>query len=74
MKPKIYNNTLPRGTERAIVVGSVGSGLIRAQHPDWTGEMEGKWEVWDLRVVRDGDVGGVNEALMVTGSNRVAIS
>ncbi len=73
-KPKIYNGTLPRGTERAIVVGSTGSGLVRAQHPSWTGEMEGRWEVWDLRVVSGEQVGGVKEALMVTGSNRVGLT
>jgi len=47
LKPKIYNNALPKGTERAIVVGSVGNWSSKGSHPSWTGETEGKWEFWN---------------------------
>ena len=72
LRPEIYNDTAPKGTESAIVIGSVDSGLVKAQEPKWTGEMRGRWEVWDARVVRGKEIKGVKEALMLTGSDRVS--
>lgn len=73
LRPLIYNDTLPRHTKKAIVVGSLDTGLIGSQHFPWTGEMEGRWEVWDARVVRE-EVTGVGEALVLTGSDRVRLT
>ena len=75
LKPQVHNDTLPTGTSRAILVGSVGSELLRGQEPSWTSEMEGRWEVWDARVVRGEHVhGDLNEALVLSGSDRVGTS
>jgi hypothetical protein len=69
---KVFNDKLPRGVQgKAILVGSVDSGLIKGEKPDWTEEMRGRWEVWDARVVKSRHH-GVDEALILTGSDRVS--
>ncbi|ORY34591.1 hypothetical protein BCR39DRAFT_116958 [Naematelia encephala] len=70
LRPKVFNDTLPRKTERAIVVGSVDSGLVTAQPFGYTENMKGRWEVWDARVVKGSGIKGVKEALVLTGSDR----
>ncbi|WWD20430.1 hypothetical protein CI109_104906 [Kwoniella shandongensis] len=73
-RPKLYNDTLPKGVERALVVGSVTSRLIkgvREQSPQQTARegLEGKWESYDVRWEEE-PVKGLKEGLVVTGSDR----
>ncbi|ORX37574.1 hypothetical protein BD324DRAFT_622478 [Kockovaella imperatae] len=71
LKPAVYNDTIPRGVESAIIVGSVDSSLVQSFEPDWTDDMKGRWEVWDARVVKNPRVkGDLEEVLMLTGSDR----
>jgi hypothetical protein len=67
VKIGVYNDTLPRGVKRGIVVGSVGSRVVKG---DWTKGMKGRWEVWDARVVSG--YKGLEEALVLSGSDRVS--
>ncbi len=73
LRPELYNDTLPTHIEKAIVVGSVSSRLVRSLH----GEMEyvdglkGKWESFDVRVMSE-PVKGLEEGLVVVGSDRVS--
>jgi hypothetical protein len=70
VKPRVYNNTLPQGTKQAIMVGSAGSGLIGGIGLQHVTDMQGKWEVFDARVVER--VRGLDEAVVIAGSDRVS--
>lgn len=59
-RPWVGNDTVPDWATKAIMIGTgSGSGL------------EGKWEAYDIRVVVN-PMKGVEEALMVTGSDKVS--
>lgn len=67
VRPRLYNDTLPKRTRRAIVVGSLGSSLI---DETVTEGLQGKWESYDVRIKKA--VHGADEALVITGSDRVS--
>ncbi|KAK8849799.1 hypothetical protein IAR55_005135 [Kwoniella newhampshirensis] len=73
-RAKSYNDSLPRGIDRAVVVGSASSGLIRGLKPRKAEDelrrgLEGKWESFDVRW-QDEPVKGLKEGLVVVGSDR----
>jgi len=61
-RPAICNDTVPDWASKVIVVGT-GSG----------NKLEGKWEAYDIRVVGN-PMDGVDEALMITGSDKVSLT
>lgn len=65
--PEIYNDTLPSGTARAILVGTAGSSVIAG---DGVRAVRDKWEAWDARVVVS-PRNGLKEGLVITGSDKV---
>lgn len=67
VRPRLYNDTLPKRTRRAIVVGSLGSALIDETEAEG---LQGKWESYDVRVKKA--VHGADEDLVITGSDRVS--
>ncbi|WVQ77563.1 hypothetical protein IAR50_007251 [Cryptococcus sp. DSM 104548] len=70
-QPQIFNDTLPANTERAIIVGSLKSPVLRELRAQKVvrGELEGKWESFDVRWVSSPRQ-GVKESLVVTGSDK----
>jgi hypothetical protein len=70
VRPRVYNDTLPKGTTKAVLVGSAGSGLVGGIGLEHVRELEGKWEAFDARVVQR--VRGLEEALVISGSDRVS--
>lgn len=69
VRPHLYNNTLPKGTKRCIMVGTAASGLVGGMGLGHVEEMKGKWEVFDIRVVDKAR--NLEEALVISGSDRV---
>ena len=84
-QPRLRNGTAGSvGDEnhQAIVVGTIGSKLIRqVERARWSGtdgqkvisspeSLKGKWESYEVEVV-DRPLKGLNDALVVTGSDRV---
>ncbi|WWD16299.1 hypothetical protein CI109_100725 [Kwoniella shandongensis] len=70
VKPHIYNDSLPHAVERAIVVGTAGSHMVRhLREGDYADELVGKWESFDVRVI-DKPLHGVESGLVVIGSDR----
>jgi hypothetical protein len=59
-RPAICNDTVPDWASKVIMVGTGSSHGL-----------EGKWEAYDIRVVGK-PMNGVEEALMVTGSDKVS--
>jgi hypothetical protein len=72
VRPHLYNNTLPKGTKRCIMVGSAGSGLVGGMGLEHVEKMKGKWEAFDVRVVDKAR--NLEEALVISGSDRVSSS
>ena len=71
VRPDLYNDTLPDGTKEAIIVGSVSSGLVDGlQDVEYVEGLKGKWESYDMRVKNN--VKGVEDALVIVGSDRVS--
>jgi hypothetical protein len=70
VRPHLYNNTLPHGTKRCIMVGTVSSGLVGGMGLEHVEEMKGKWEAFDVRVVDKAR--NLEEALVIAGSDRVS--
>ena len=69
--PRLYNDTLPKGTQKAIIAGSAGSRLIEGMAKEEYEGLRGKWESYDVRV-QSKPVNGVEEALVAVGSDRVS--
>lgn len=73
VEPKIYNDTVPHHVKKAIVVGTVESDLIKQlSSKDQVDPLEGKWESYDVRVTKN-PLHGLQEGLVVVGSNRVSL-
>lgn len=71
VRPELYNDTLPKGTPHAIVVGSVDSDLIKGvKGGEEIKQLQGKWESYDVRVR---EYKGLEKALVVVGSDRVGL-
>ncbi|KAK6908596.1 hypothetical protein I203_102599 [Kwoniella mangroviensis CBS 8507] len=67
--PKLYNDTLPGHVERALIVGSVSSDLIRRLKDVQRDGLEGKWESYEIGWEED-PLKGVKEGLVISGSDR----
>jgi hypothetical protein len=61
-RPAICNDTVPDWASKVIMVGT-----------GFNNGLEGKWEAYDIRVVGN-PADGVEEALMITGSDKVSQS
>ena len=75
VKPKLYNDTLPRHVKEAIVVGVVGEAGFGGEGDEklkYVDELKGQWESFDVRAVEG--VKGLKRALVVAGSNKVCPS
>ncbi|KJE03723.1 hypothetical protein I311_02487 [Cryptococcus gattii NT-10] len=69
-RPDLYNDTLPDDVHRAVIVGSVESGVIRSLKTDPKREsLKGKWESFDISCEAS-PLEGLEEALVITGSDR----
>ena len=68
----VYNDTIPKHSERAVIVGTSDSDVIR----DLKGylgvidDLEGKWESFDVRNLWD-PRDDLREAIVIAGSDRV---
>jgi hypothetical protein len=60
-RPGVWNDTVPDWASKVIMVGTSGGNGLR-----------GKWEAYDIRVVSN-PMDGVEEALMVSGSDKVGL-
>lgn len=84
-QPRLRNGTVDfvgDGKHQAIVVGTIGSKLIRqVERARWSGtegqkvisspeSLKGQWESYEVEVV-DQPLRGLDDALVVTGSDRV---
>lgn len=71
-KPKLYNDTLPRHIEEAVVVGVAGEDGFDGEGDDglkYVDELKGQWESFDVRAIKG--VKGLKRALVIAGSNKV---
>ncbi|OCF34376.1 hypothetical protein I317_06529 [Kwoniella heveanensis CBS 569] len=68
-RPRLYNDTLPHHIERALVVGSVGSELVKGLKGVKRDDLEDKWESYEIGW-EDQPVKGLKEGLVITGSDR----
>jgi hypothetical protein len=69
-RPGVYNDSVPDWAERVIMVGTTSSGLLAGLSK--VEGLEGQWEAYDIRVV-DAPVDGVQDALVITGSDKVRL-
>lgn len=76
VKPKIFTDDIPAGTESAIVVSTITGGKEKrdvAQSTFSTGEsLAGQWESYSMKVESGGNL-GVKQILSVTGSDKVSL-
>jgi hypothetical protein len=72
-RPAVYNDTVPDWATKVIMVGTASSGLLANISNDGRAAVEGLWEAYDIRVV-EGPIAGVEEALVITGSDKVCTS
>lgn len=70
IRPQSFNDTLPTSATRAIIIGTAGSDLLSSIGD--ISRLEGLWESYDIRVM-DNPIGGVEEALIITGSDKVRL-
>ncbi len=75
LRPELYNDTLPKTSPHAIIVGSVSSRLIEhiGGDTEYVSDLEGKWESFDIRVTKK-PLKGIDEGLIVVGSDRVSLT
>jgi len=73
LRPDLYNDTLPKTSPHAIIVGSVGSKLVKSLlgETGYVEELKGKWESYDIRVTKK-PLQHIEEGLVVVGSDRVS--
>ena len=67
VRPEMYNDTLPKGTKEAFIVGSASSDLIG--NTAGAGSPSGTWESYDVRIVPH-PATGIERALVAVGSDR----
>jgi hypothetical protein len=70
-RPDLYNDTLPKGVEEAIVVGSASSRILGDIKSDFVDGLKGKWESYDARVMEK-PLKGLQRGLVIAGSDRVS--
>lgn len=69
----VYNDTIPKHSERAVIVGTSGSDVIRdlKGYQGVIDDLEGKWESFDVRNLWD-PRDDLREAIVIAGSDRVS--
>lgn len=70
VQPQIYNDSLPAWATNAIIVGSANSSLAKRVSGGQAEVLSGQWEAYDTRVLSN-PIDGVQQALVITGSDRV---
>ncbi|WRT69851.1 uncharacterized protein IL334_006842 [Kwoniella shivajii] len=68
-RPRLYNDTLPHSIERALIVGSINSDLVKNVKGVKRDELEGKWESYSIGW-EEQPLKGLKEGLIITGSDR----
>jgi hypothetical protein len=68
-RPAVYNDTVPDWASKVVMVGTSTSRLLSSLGSG-NGTLEGQWEAYDMRVIQS-PVEGVEEALVITGSDKV---
>lgn len=74
IRPSIWNDTLPAhlfGSD-VIVVSTISSRLHQNLVTDQFHGLKGKWESYEIKVVREHGLEGIGNALVITGSDRVS--
>lgn len=76
-RPEVHKDTLPSGTEGAIIVTIVGDGLLASSTGSGNSDqmvfgsgIEGKWESYEVK--RAQAVAGADEGLVIIGSDKVS--
>jgi hypothetical protein len=72
-KLKVYNDTLPGHSKKAVIVGTSGSQIVKGLrgYQGVVDDLEGKWESFDIRVL-DEPTQDLEEAMVISGSDRVS--
>lgn len=73
IEPRLYNDTLPSNISHAIIVGSVGSELVKSikDGREERQAIEDNWESYDVRVSKT-PLKHLDTGLVITGSDRVS--
>jgi len=72
-KMRVYNDTLPGHSKKAVIVGTSGSDIVKdlRGYQVVVDDLEGKWESFDIRVLEN-PTRDLKEALVISGSDRVS--
>lgn len=72
-KLKVYNDTLPGHSKKAVIVGTSGSEVVKGLrgYQGVVDDLEGKWESFDIRVL-ESPTHELKEAMVISGSDRVS--
>jgi len=72
-KMRVYNDTLPGHSKKAVIVGTSGSDIVQdlRGYQGVVDDLEGKWESFDIRVLEN-PTHDLKEALVISGSDRVS--
>jgi hypothetical protein len=72
-KLKVYNDTLPGDSKRAVIVGTSRSEVVKGLrgYQGVVDDLEGKWESFDIRVLEN-PTHELKEAMVISGSDRVS--
>jgi hypothetical protein len=70
----LYNDTLPANVSKALIIGSIGSEVIKNVQGGEKdrASIKGKWESYDVRVSKK-PLKHLDAGLVVTGSDRVSL-
>lgn len=74
IEPMLYNDTLPANVSQALIIGSIGSEVIKNVQggEKYRASIKGKWESYDVRVSKK-PLKHLDAGLVVTGSDRVSL-
>jgi hypothetical protein len=69
----VYNDTLPHGTQRAVIIGTSKSQVVKdlRGYQGVVDDLEGKWESFDIRGLEN-PTDDLKEVVVVSGSDRVS--
>jgi hypothetical protein len=72
-KMKVYNDTLPGHSKKAVIVGTSGNEIVKRLrgYQGVVDDLEGKWESFDVRVLEN-PTHDLEEAMVISGSDRVS--
>lgn len=70
---KVYNDTLPGHSKKAVIVGTSGSEIVKdlRGYRGVVDDLESKWESFDIRVL-DNPTHTLDQAMIISGSDRVS--